>query len=212
MEVVELVGIPRLELGRPFGHSHLKAARLPIPPYPRTRTMVPMEGLEPPRSYDQQHLKLPRLPIPPHGHHRPNSFVRLVRPRGIEPPPCLQDSHLKAARLPVTPRPHTEHRPDRELVRVRGLEPPPRFRDQHLKLARLPFHHTRISTRSGIPSMLKARDPTDVHSASWCGRSVSNRHARGQQILSPPRLPVPPRPHRDAPRTSPSSDGARLGI
>ena len=29
----------------------------------------------------------------------------------------------------------------------------------------------------------------------WCGRSESNRHSSRNRILSPARLPVPPRPH-----------------
>src|SRR5665213_385445 len=33
-------------------------------------------------------------------------------------------------------------------------------------------------------------------SEGWCGRSESNRHTLRYWILSPARLPVPPRPHR----------------
>ena len=32
--------------------------------------------------------------------------------------------------------------------------------------------------------------------AGWCGRSGSNRHSFRNRILSPARLPIPPRPHR----------------
>ena len=44
-------------------------------------------------------------------------------------------------------------------------------------------------------------DPgTPEGEAGWCGRPGSNRHSFRNRILSPARLPVPPRPHRPVAR------------
>lgn len=51
--------------------------------------------------------------------------------------------------------------------------------------------------RSGRPRIARPRDRPE---REWCGRPGSNRHSFRNRILSPARLPVPPRPHRPVAR------------
>src|SRR4051812_6333005 len=71
----------------------------------------------------------------------------------------------------------------------------------------LPLCHTATSnlvSAAGVePARLSPQASQTCASAnsatprkSWCARPESNRDARGQQVLSLPRLPVPPRARR----------------
>ncbi len=204
-----MVGTTGVEPARALAHCHLKAARLPDPPRPRNRTMVPAEGLEPPRPCGHQHLKLARLPIPPRGHHRPTSSAgaheRTRTSTALRPQPpqgCASTSSATWAHPAV---------PTANWCAQRDSNPPPRFRDQHLKLARLPIspcahqHAVGPSIRAESTGSLISQRRVPVRAEGFEPPSASRR-----RILNPVRLPVPPRPHRDAP-SSPSGDGARRG-
>jgi hypothetical protein len=131
------------------------------------------------------------------------SQPRRCRARRTHLPTCVRRS----------PRPamsawHRESTEDRAFLSCWCVEPfslrtrkIPRLRQNEL---RQPFRawdgvgvgsscHFTVMARRQLASHLST--PANARRAKWCGRSESNRHSfRGNGILSPARLPVPPRP------------------
>lgn len=147
-----MVPVEGLEPPRPFGHQHLKLARLPIPPHGHHRTtymLVRSEGLEPSRPRGHGALNAARLPF---RHDRIPNIHRSGDGAGGRIRTCTtsRSPGPEPGAAPVSPRPH--HRPidpsigavgagSLVVVPAEGVEPPRPFGLPGLNRLRLPFRH-----------------------------------------------------------------------